>query len=106
MRAKTGDIITITSTEEEQFSLKVVGFFQSGISEIDKTHSYTSLATSQRILGKNNNYISDIQIKLKDMNQTPTLSKIYENYFKIDAEKIQNGNAKFEKGSDVRTIIS
>lgn len=106
MRAKIGDIITITSTEGEQFSLKVIGFFQSGIAEIDKVQSYASIATTQKILGENSNYISDIQIKLKDIDQAPALALQYASFFKIDAEDIQTANAQFETGSSVRSIIS
>ncbi|MCI2230049.1 ABC transporter permease [Polaribacter sp. MSW13] len=106
MRAKVGDIITVTSTEGEQFSLKVVGFFKSGIAEIDKVQSYANISTTQKILGKNSNYISDIQIKLKEMSLAPTLAHEYESFFKIDAEDIQTANAQFETGSSVRSIIS
>lgn len=106
MRAKIGDIITVTSTEGEQFSLKVIGFFQSGIAEIDRVQSYASLSTTQKLLGENSNYINDIQIKLKDMDQAPVLAKTYEHFFHLDAEDIQTANAQFETGSSVRTIIS
>ncbi len=106
MRAKVGDIITVTTTEGERFSLKVIGFFQSGIAEIDKVQSFASLATTQKLLGENSNYISDIQIKLKDMTKAPSLAREYENFFKLDAEDIQTANAQFETGSSVRSIIS
>lgn len=106
INAKIGDIITITSTEGEQFSLKVIGFFKSGMTEIDKVQSFASIATTQKILGVNNNYISDIQIKLNDLTVAPTLALQYEKLFQIDAEDIQTANAQFETGSGVRTIIS
>jgi len=106
MMAKIGDIITVTSTEGEQFSLKVIGFFQSGIAEIDKVQSYTGLQTTRKILGENSNYVSDIQIKLKDMNEAPALALEFENLFNLDAEDIQTANAQFETGSSVRSIIS
>ena len=106
MMAKLGDIITITTTEGEQFSLKVIGVFQTGIAEIDKVQSFASIATTQKILGENSNYITDIQIKLKDITKAPALAVEYENFFKIDAEDIQTANAQFETGSGVRSIIS
>lgn len=106
MMAKVGDIITVTSTQGEQFSLKVIGFFQSGIAEIDKVQSYTDLQTTRKILGESNNYISDIQIKLKDLNKAPSIAIEYENLFDLDAEDIQTANAQFETGSSVRSIIS
>ncbi|HTO17456.1 MAG TPA: FtsX-like permease family protein [Edaphocola sp.] len=106
INAKIGDIIIVTSTEGEQFSLKVIGFFQSGMLEIDKVQSFASLKTTQKILGVNSNYISDIQIKLKDLKMAPEMAMAYEKLFKIDAEDIQTANAQFETGSGVRSIIS
>jgi len=106
MMAQKGDIITVTSTEGEQFPLKVVGFFMSGISEIDKTQSFATIETTQKILGESSRYISDIQIKLKDIDQAPALAREYEKFFSVDAEDIQTANAQFETGSSVRSIIS
>lgn len=106
INAKIGDIITLTSTEGDQFSLKVIGFFQSGMAEIDKVQSFASLSTTRKLLGVNSNYISDIQIKLKDLNQAPAIAIEYENLFRLDAEDIQTANAQFETGSGVRSIIS
>ena len=106
MLAKIGDIIQVTSGNGEQFSLKVVGLFQSGLAEIDKVQSYASIRTTQKLLGKPNNYLTDIQIKLKDINSAPIVAKEYASLFKCDAEDIQTANAQFETGSSVRTLIS
>jgi len=106
MLAKPGDMIQVTTIQGEQFSLKVVGFFQSGIAELDKVQSYVSLATCQKLLGKSSTYISDIQIKLHDMEQAPEIAREYATLFRIDAEDIQTANAQFETGSSARTIIS
>lgn len=106
MNVRIGDIITVTSTEGEQFSLKVIGLFQSGMAEIDKVQSFASIETTQKLLGEDSNYISDIQVKLKDLNVAPELAIEFENFFKIDAEDIQTANAQFETGSGVRSIIS
>ena len=106
MMAKVGEVITVTTTGGEQFPLKVVGFFQLGLAEIDNTQSYASVATTQKLLGKNSNYISDIQVKLYDLNISPALGREYEKIFRLDAEDIQTANAQFETGSGVRSIIS
>jgi lipoprotein-releasing system permease protein len=106
MQAKKGDIIQVTTINGEQFSLKVVGFFQSGLVELDKIQSYVSLATCQKLLGESSTFMTDIQIKLYDMDKAPELAKEYAALFKIDAEDIQTANAQFETGSSARTIIS
>ncbi|WP_418262359.1 ABC transporter permease [Flavobacterium faecale] len=106
MQAELGDVITITTTGGEQFSLKVVGFFQSGIAELDNVQSYASLSTTRKLLGVSTSYINEIQIKLHDMNQAPAIAREYEKLFELDAEDIQTANADFETGSSVRSTIS
>ncbi|MEO8147235.1 MAG: FtsX-like permease family protein [Bacteroidia bacterium] len=106
MLAKPGDIIIVTTPGGEQFPLKVVGYFQSGIADYDKVQSYTSIATAQKLLARTNNYISDLQVKLKDITLAPAMAKEYSNLFSVDAEDIQTANAQFETGTKVRSIIS
>lgn len=106
MLAKKGDIITATTAGGGQFSLKVVGFFQSGVVELDKVQSFVSLSTGQKLLGESANFISDIQIKLNDIDQAPAIANEYQQLFGFDAEDIQTANAQFETGSSARSLIS
>ncbi|MFZ4520959.1 MAG: ABC transporter permease [Bacteroidales bacterium] len=101
-----GDVVQITTVNQERFSLKVVGFFQSGVQELDKVQSFASIPTVQKILGKPGNYITDIQIKLFDMAAAPAIAKEYAQLYQADSEDIQTANAQFETGSFVRTLIS
>lgn len=104
--AEPGDVVQVTTSKGEIFQLKVVGFFQSGILDFDKTQSYASIMTTQKLLGQAANYITDIQIKLKDLNLAPETAKEYRQLFSADAEDIQTANSQFETGSFIRTLIS
>ncbi len=106
MLAKIGDVIQVTTSNGEQQQLKVVGYFQSGIADIDKVQSYTSLTTAQKLLGESRSYITDIQVKLKDIDLAPAMAKEYSLLYGIDAEDIQTANSQFETGSSVRSTIS
>lgn len=106
MLANIGDIVQVTTPKGDIMQLKVVGYFQSGLQDIDKIQSYTSLATAQKLLGKPNNYITDIQVKLHNILLAPAMSKEYANLFACDAEDIQTANSQFETGTNVRTLIS
>ena len=101
-----GDVVQINTTDGNLMPLKVVGFFQSGLKDLDLVQSYTSVATAQKLMGKSNNYLTDIQVKLKDINQAPKIASEYALLFDCDAEDIQTANSQFETGSTVRTIIS
>lgn len=106
MLANIGDVVQITTAKGDRFPLKVVGYFQSGLGEIDKVQSYTSLKTAQKLIGQSNAYVTDIQIKLHDLNMAPSVSKEYAQIFGTDAEDIQTANAQFETGSSLRSLIS
>lgn len=106
LTAEIGDVIQVTTIRGNRFPLKVVGFYQSGISLFDKTTSLTSAVTAQKILGKSADFYTDIQIKLLNMKDAPAIAKEYAKKFDIQAEDIQTANKDFETGSSIRTMIS
>jgi lipoprotein-releasing system permease protein len=106
MLAKLGDVIQITTSKGEMISLKVVGYFQSGLQDVDNVQSYASIKTTQKILGQSNNYITDIQVKLTNIIDAPLVAKEFEKLYETDAIDIQTANSQFETGSSVRTLIS
>ena len=106
LMADLGDVVQVTTAKGERFPLRVVGFFQSGILDFDKTQSFASINTVQKLLAKPSSYITDIQVKLNDVNMAPLLAKEYQQRFGADAEDIQTANAQFETGSFVRSLIS
>jgi len=106
LSANVGDRVQVSNTNGEIFQLKVVGLYQTGIQELDKTQSYTSIATVQKLMGVPNTYITDIQLKLKKIPEAPAIAKEFTKLFEIDAIDIQTANAQFETGSFIRTLIS
>jgi lipoprotein-releasing system permease protein len=106
MLANIGDVIQVTTAKGERLQLKVVGYFQSGIQDIDNVQSYASIITTQKLLGETNSYVTDIQIKLKDILLAPQIAKEYEKVFEVEAIDIQTANSQFETGSSVRSLIS
>lgn len=106
MLANIGDVVQLTTAKGERFPLKVVAYFQSGLQDFDKSQSFASINTVHKILGEPDNYITDIQIKLKDIKLAPRLAKEYSNIYHVDAVDIQTANSQFETGSFVRSIIS
>ena len=106
MAANIGDVVQVTTSKGERLQLKVVGFFQSGLQDLDRVQSYCSISTTQKLLGVSNNYITDIQVKLKNILQAPAMAIEYQRYYETDAIDIQQANSQFETGSSVRTIIS
>lgn len=99
------DKITVNAGNNN-ISLKIVGFYESGMSDIDNVQSYTSLETAQRIGGVTNNYITDINIKLYDKELAVGMADRLENQFSVSAVDINEANAQFDTGTGIRNLIS
>lgn len=106
MLVNIGDVINVTTAQGDVIPLKVMGMFQFGLVDLDNSQAYTSLATAQKVFDKPSAYITDIQIKLKDITTAPQIAIEYAKLFNVDAIDIQTANAQFETGSSVRSIIS
>lgn len=106
MRLSLGDVIRITSSKGSTASIKIAGFYQSGITEIDNAIAYTSIATAQHLLNEPAGYITDIQLKLYDLSLAPALALEFHEKFDIGTVDYQTANKQFETGSNIRTIIS
>jgi lipoprotein-releasing system permease protein len=103
---KMGDIVQVSSAKGEIMPLKIVGLYQSGLSDIDNVQSYINRKAAQRLMGEKDNFITDINIKLYDLERAPKLADEMADLFDVAAVSIQSANAQFETGSTVRTLIS
>jgi lipoprotein-releasing system permease protein len=101
-----GDRVQISNSSGEVFPLKIVGVFQSGIADLDNIQSFVNVKTAQRILGKAENYITDINIKLHDIDYAPALAQQIEKQFNLKAIDIKTANAQFETGTTIRNLIT
>ncbi len=106
MSAKLGDKIQISTVGGGIFPLQIVGIYQSGLAEIDDKQSYVNLVTAQRILGESRNYITDINVKLYDIENAPPMAVRLQRQFNIRAVDIKSANAQFETGTSIRNLIT
>jgi lipoprotein-releasing system permease protein len=103
---QVGDIIQVATKNNSIQSLKIVGLYQSGMADVDNVQSFVNLKMAQRLIGQSDDFITDINVKLNDMNQAPKLAAKMEEIFEVRAVDIQTANVQFETGSSIRTLIS
>jgi len=106
MSLTIGDRVQISTIKGDIFPLKIVGLYQSGIADIDNIQSFVNLKTTQKILGEAENYITDINVKLYNIDEALPLSKKIERQFKLTAIDIKTANAQFETGTTIRNLIT
>lgn len=101
-----GDYVQIGTVSGDLIGLKIVGLYQSGLADIDNIQSYVNLKTAQQIMGESTNYITDINVKLNDMELAPEMASELERKYGVRAVDIQTANAQFDTGTYIRTLIS
>lgn len=106
MSLHLGNTVQISTVGGDLFPLKIVGIYQSGLAEIDNIQSFVNLKTVQRILGKPQNYITDINVKLFDIEEAVPMSKRIAEQFALTAVDIKTANAQFETGTSIRNLIT
>ncbi len=100
------DRVNIVTSKGVQFQLIVVGIYQTGIAQIDDVQSYTSLNTVQKILEQNSDYITDINLKVENLDMARALAEEYEKRFEIDTIDYDTANAQIKFSYDIRNTIT
>lgn len=106
MSLSVGERVQVSTVNGDVFPLKIVGIYQSGIADIDNIQSFANIKTVQRILGEAQNYITDINVKLYDLQSAPAMAATLEKQFGVKATDINEANAQFETGSNIRNMIT
>lgn len=106
LSVSVGNRIQVSTPSGDLFHLKVVGIFQSGLAEIDDVQSYVDLSTAQSLLSKNSQYITDLNVKLHNIDLSVPMSNDLEKVYNVTAIDINTANAQFETGSDIRNLIT
>lgn len=106
LNLSVGDMVRLTTPEGVSMSFRVVGLFAIGISSIDDTRSYVSLANVQQLMGKDRNYITDINIKLRNNKLAHTkAAELYKKY-NCKSDDWETANSSVLAGNIVRDVLT
>ena len=104
---KVGDRVSVTTPEGYNLILKVVGIFSYGITTFDDTKSYATLSTVQKILQRDPFYITDLNIKLKEMQSARAFTENLKKQMPaVHFEDWEEANASILAGEKIRDIMT
>lgn len=106
MSVEIGDRIQVMSARGDLVALTVVGFYQSGLADVDDVHSYVNLPMAQRLRGEPKSFITDVNVKLNNMEEAFSMSKEIGAMYSVKAVDIRTANAQYETGTSVRNLIT
>ncbi len=102
-----GDRVNITTPDGNNLTVKIVGIFSYGIASMDESRCYATLATVQKILGKDPSYVTDLNIKMKDVNAAKAFaSTLTAQLPGTRVEDWETANASILAGTAIRNIMT
>lgn len=101
-----GDVLTIATPYGVQYNLRIVGLYQSGLAELDNTQSFTSIATAQKIMGQKKTYITDLYVKMNDVELAYDKSLEIAKKYNVHAVDFRTANSQIETGTSIRNMIT
>ena len=106
MGVTPGDRISLTTPEGNTFFFRVVGIFAFGLGAIDDARCYASISSVQKLLGKNGDYVTEIQAKVKDATQAGPLADLWRNQFSYKVEDWEEANQAILVGEIIRNAMT
>jgi lipoprotein-releasing system permease protein len=106
LNVRTGDRVVVTTPEGYTVTLKIVGTFQMGIGAVDNVRAYANISTVQTILQQDHAYITDINIKLKDLHQAKAIAPYFQAIAGYKAEDWETANSTFLTGVIIRNVLT
>lgn len=101
-----GDWVTATTGTGNQMRFKLVGTFQFGISIVDEARAYVTISQMQQMIGKNPDYITDVRIKLKNIDEAKLISPHLENRYGYRVDTWEDVNASLLAGNLIRDVFT
>ncbi len=106
MQVDVGDKLTCTTPRGQVVLLRVAGVFQMGIGQIDNVRCYATISTVQKILQEDTRYITDIHVKLHNLDDAKALARSWENRFGYKAEDWETANATILVSFTIRNMMT
>lgn len=104
--AITGDIITVSSAKGSALQMRVVGIHKSGVVELDNSRAYINIRNAQKLLQVDGSYITDLNIKLKDINKAKALAADWQKQFGYTAVDWETANANVFSVFKIQNMVT
>lgn len=106
LNVHVNDQVNVTVANGTRMRLTVAAIFRLGISLVDNVQSYATTATVQKMLHKDKLYITDINIKLNDLNKAKDYAAELRQQFGYSADDWETANASILVGLTLRNMIT
>ncbi len=89
----TDNLMMVTTAAGKIMAFRVAGIFQFGLGSVDNTTALTNIENVQQLLGKGRDYITDIHVKLNNINHSKQLAGLFATKYGYKADDWATANA-------------
>lgn len=100
------DNINVLTSDGISRNYKIIGVFQTNVKSVDKSKAYVNISAARQLLAKNQDYVTDLQLNIKDFEKTEPVVNRIAPVIPYKVESWQTSNQQLEAGSKLRNIIA
>ena len=104
--AQLNDIISVISQNGVTLDLKVVGIHESGLVDVDKGRAFVKILTAQKLMNVEGSYITDLNVKLKDIDEAEELARAFAQKYGLTAQDWKQANANIFSVFKVQNMVT
>jgi len=106
LNVSVGDLVTLATPKGTSMRFRVVGTFQFGIGSLDNIKCYVNLSKVQQLVGKDNQYVTDISMKLKDYDLATDMAAEFSARYGYKADDWKTTNASAMVSILIRNVMT
>ena len=105
LNVKMDDNVNVQTSNGIIRNFKVIGIFKTEVANIDRSKAYLNISTARQLIAKNKDYVTDIQMNIKDYEKTAYLVKKNIHLIPFKIESWQVSNQQLFAGAKLRDIV-
>ena len=103
---RTGNNVTILTSDGLSKSFKVVGLIETGANMADRTRALVSIQAARQLLSENRSYATEVLVNITDYNDAQGTAEIIKQLTDYKVEPWQEGNEQLDSSNVLRDIIA
>jgi lipoprotein-releasing system permease protein len=103
---KTGNTVSVTTSEDVSKTFKIIGLLESGSKGTDKTRALISIQTARQLFSKNKSYVTDVLVNTYDYNNARVVAEKVRKLTDYKVASWQEGNGQLVSSSLLRDILA
>jgi lipoprotein-releasing system permease protein len=103
---KTGNTVSVTTSEDVSKTFKIIGLLESGSKGTDKTRALISIQTARQLFSKNKSYATDVLVNTYDYNNARVVAEKVRKLTDYKVASWQEGNGQLVSSSLLRDILA